>query len=54
MLSTFPHVFSDIPGEALNVKMAIETGYSPPIAQAPYSVPLGIRDAMRRELLKKT
>ncbi len=52
MLSMFPHVFSDIPGEALNVEMAIETGSSPPIAQAPYSVPLGIRDAMRRELLK--
>ncbi len=52
VLSMFPHVFSDIPEEALNIEMAIEIKSSPPIAQAPCSVPLGITDAMRRELLK--
>ncbi len=50
LLDDFTDVFSDKPGNTDKVTMTIDTGDSAPIRQAPYSVPLGIRDKVRTEL----
>ncbi len=50
LMREFEAVFSDKPGSTSVVKMTIDTGGSPPIRQTPYSVPMGIRDAVRKEL----
>ena len=50
VMSEFRDVFSDVPGNTDRVKMCIDTGDSPPIRQSPYSVPMGIRDAVREEI----
>ena len=50
LLGEFEEVFSDKPGNTDRVKMCIDTGSSPPIRQVPYSVPMGIRDAVKEEL----
>ncbi len=50
LLDEFREVFSDKPGSTKSVKMRIDTGDSPPIRQAPYSVPLGIREKVKKEL----
>ncbi len=47
LLDEFGEVFSDKPGSTERVKMRIDTGDSPPIRQAPYSVPLGIREKVK-------
>ncbi len=39
-----------MPGNTDRVKMFIDTGDSPPIRQSPYSVPVGIRDKVKKEL----
>ncbi len=43
-------MFSDVPGNTDRVKMTIDTGDSPPIRLSPYSVPVGIRDEVKKEL----
>ena len=50
LLGTYDDVFSDSPGSTDRVKMSIDTGDSEPIRQTPYSVPLGIRELVRKEL----
>ena len=50
VMEEFRDVFSDVPGNTARVRMVIDTGDSPPIRQSPYSVPMGIRDAVREEL----
>ncbi len=50
LLGTYDDVFSDNPGSTERVKMSIETGDNEPIRQTPYSVPLGIREKVRKEL----
>ncbi len=50
IVSEFGDVFSDVPGNTARVRMRIDTGDSPPIRQSPYSVPMGIRDAVREEI----
>ncbi len=50
LLGTYNDVFSDSPGSTDRVKMTIDTGDSEPIRQTPYSVPLGIREKVKREL----
>ncbi len=50
LLGMYDDVFSDNPGSTERVKMSIETGNSEPIRQTPYSVPLGIREKVRKEL----
>ncbi len=50
VLCEFAEVFSDRPGNTERVIMEINTGDHAPIRQPPYSVPLGIRDAVRREI----
>ncbi len=50
LLGTYDDVFSDSPGSTDRVKMTIETGDSEPIRQTPYSVPLGIREKVKKEL----
>ena len=51
VLGEFEDVFSEVPGSTERVIMSIDTGESEPIRQAPYSVPLGIREKVREELL---
>ncbi len=51
VLGEFEDVFSEVPGSTERVIMSIDTGVSEPIRQAPYSVPLGIREKVREELL---
>ncbi len=51
VLDEFNDIFSEVPGSTERVIMSIDTGGSEPIRQAPYSVPLGIRDKVREELL---
>ncbi len=50
LLGEYEGVFSDLPGSTKRVVMNIETGDHQPVRQAPYSVPLGIRDEVRNEL----
>ncbi len=50
LIAEFGDVFSDVPGNTSRVRMTIDTGDSLPVKQSPYSVPLGIRDAVREEL----
>ncbi len=50
VLNEFEDVFSEVPGNTDRVVMSIDTGNSPPIRQAPYSVPMGIRDIVKEEL----
>ncbi len=45
-------MFSDEPANTKRVIMSIDTGDSPPIRQAPYSVPIGLREEVRAELRK--
>ncbi len=47
-LSEFSDVFSDVPGSTERVVITIDTGESEPVRQAPYSVPLGIREKSER------
>ncbi len=51
LLSEYDDVFSDVPGNTERVTMTINTGDSQPIRQTPYSVPLGIREKVREELV---
>ncbi len=51
LLSDYDDVFSDKPGNTDRVIMSIETNGDEPIRQVPYSVPLGIRDKVRKEIL---
>ncbi len=51
VLSEFSNVFSEVPGCTDRVVMSIDTRECEPIRQTPYSVPLGIRDKVREELL---
>ncbi len=51
LLSKYDDVFSDVPGNTERVTMTIDTGDSQPIRQTPYSVPLGIREKVRDELV---
>ncbi len=51
VLSEFEDVFSEVPGNTDRVVMSIKTGDSEPVRQSPYSVPLGIRDKVREELV---
>ena len=51
VLSEFEDVFSEVPGSTERVVMSIDTGEHGPVRQAPYSVPLGIRDKVKEELL---
>ena len=51
LLSEFDDVFSDVPGNTERVTMTIDTGDCQPIRQTPYSVPLGIREKVREELV---
>ncbi len=51
VLDEVSDVFSEVPGSTERVVMSIDTGGCEPIRQAPYSVPLGIRDKVRDELL---
>ncbi len=50
LLEEFGEVFSEVPGNTDRVTMTINTDDNPPIRQAPYSVPLGIREKVREEL----
>ncbi len=50
LLGRYEDVFSDLPGNTKRVMMKIETGDHPPFRQAPYSVPIGIREEVRKEL----
>ncbi len=50
LLEEFGDVFSDAPGSTKEVILKIDTGDAQPIRQAPYSVPLGIRKAVKEEL----
>ncbi len=51
LMREFEAVFSDKPGNtSVVVMMTIDTGDSLPIRQTPYSVPMGIRDKVRKEL----
>ncbi len=50
LLEEFGDVFSDAPGSTEEVIPKIDTGDAQPIRQAPYSVPLGIRKAVKEEL----
>ncbi len=50
VLKEYKAVFSDRPGDTKVVQMSIETGDHPPFRQAPYSVPIGIRDKVKKEL----
>jgi len=50
LLEEYDVVFSDLPGNTREVVLKIETGDSPPIRQTPYSVPLGIREEVKKEL----
>ena len=52
VLGEFGNVFSDEPGNTKRVVMKIDTGDHPPIRQAPYSVPVGLREEVRNELGK--
>ncbi len=49
-LSEYGEVFSDRPGGTERVVLKIDTGSHAPIRQVLYSVPLGIRDAVKKEL----
>ncbi len=51
LLREYDDVFSDVPGNTERVTMTIDTGDSQPIRQTPYSVPLGIREKVREELV---
>ncbi len=51
LLSEYDDVFSEVPGNTDRVTMTINTGDSQPIRQSPYSVPLGIREKVREELM---
>ncbi len=51
LLSEYDDVFSEVPGNTERVTMTIDTGDSQPIRQSPYSVPLGIREKVRDELM---
>ncbi len=50
VLKEYKAVFSDRPGDTKVVQMSIETGVYPPFRQAPYSVPIGIRDKVKKKL----
>ncbi len=50
LLEEFGGVFSDAPRSTEVVVLTIDTGDALPIRQAPYSVPLGIRKAVKDEL----
>ncbi len=50
VLEEFREVFSEVPGNTDRVIMKIDTGDSLPIRQAPYSVPMGIREKVKEEL----
>ncbi len=50
LLEEFGEVFSDAPGSTEEVILSIDTGDALPIRQAPYSVPMGIRRAVKEEL----
>ncbi len=50
LLDSFSDVFSSSPGNTQVVTLHIVTGDCQPIRQAPYSVPIGIRDKVRKEL----
>ncbi len=41
---------TDVPGSTDLVELEIETGIHTPIQQAPYSIPLGLREKVREEL----
>ncbi len=51
LLGEFNDVFSDAPGSTDRVTMTIDTLDCEPIRQTPYSVPLGMREKVRRELV---
>ncbi len=50
LLSEYKSIFSDKPGDTTQVEMMIETGDNAPFRQTPYSVPIGIRDKVKKEL----
>ena len=50
LMEEFKDVFSAVPGNTSVVEMGIETGGRGPVRQAPYSVPMGIRDSVKEEL----
>ncbi len=51
VLSEYTDIFSDRPGSTEKVVMGIELKEEEPIRQVPYSVPLGIRELVRKELM---
>ncbi len=53
LLSEYKSIFSDKPGDTTQVEMMIETGDNAPFRQAPYSVPIGIRDKVKKERLAR-
>ncbi len=50
LLEEYKVVFTDKPGNTQKVVMSIDTGNNPPFRQAPYSVPIGIRDQVKKEI----
>ncbi len=50
LLGRYECLFVGKPGCTEIVELSIDTGNSPPIRQSPYSVPLGVRDDVKREL----
>ncbi len=50
LLSRYECLFVGKPGCTDLVQLKIDTGSSPPIRQTPYSVPLGVREDVKREL----
>ncbi len=50
LIGKYDAVFSDAPGHTKKVAMTIDTGDHPPVRQAPYSVPLRLREEVRNEL----
>ncbi len=52
LIGRYDVVFSDAPGHTKKVVMTIDTGESPPVRQAPYSVPVGLKEEVRSDLGK--
>ncbi len=50
LLEKYQEVFCDRPGYTKKVVMSIDTGGHPPFRQAPYSVSIGVREQVRKEL----
>ena len=50
LMNCWAEVFSNVPGKTMKVVVKIETGDNPSFRQAPYSVPLGLREEVIKEL----